>query len=81
MRGTWKVAIGDLGTDLGAISKTVTLTSGVLQGSIPGPMLFMLHEALLGAICRKHGIMYHQYADDQEIYLLWKNASRKLAHG
>ena len=36
----------------------------------------MLHQALLGAICKKHGIMYHLYADDQQIYLSFKVARK-----
>ena len=58
---TQKVTIGDLGTDLGATSKSVMLTFGVLQGSTLGPILFTLYQALLGAISRKHGMVHHLY--------------------
>ena len=34
----------------------------------------MLYQALLEAICKKHGIMYHLYANDQYIYLSFKLA-------
>ena len=76
-----KVTIGYLGTDLGATSKSVALTFGVPKGSVLGLILFTLYQELLGAICRKHGIMYHLYASDQQIYLfkVEKKSFKKLS--
>ena len=49
------VAIGDLIVD-GALSDTKSLSHGVPQGSVLGPIAFTLYTTPLGDICRAHDI-------------------------
>lgn len=48
------------------------LTSGMPQGSVIGPFGFPTYTAPVGQICRDHGINYHFYADDSQLYLSFK---------
>ena len=40
---------------------------GVPQGSILGPLLFVLYTADISQIVARHGVKLHQYADDCQI--------------
>ena len=56
------VAMGDHRSDVWSCD------SGVPQGSVLGPILFSAFVSPISRIMEAHGIKYHQYADDTQLY-------------
>ena len=54
------------------MSGVANIVCGVPPGSVLGPLKFSLYMLPLGAILKYHGIGYHIYADDTQLYITFK---------
>jgi hypothetical protein len=57
-------------------SEPFNLLYGVPQGSVLGPILFIVYTASLSKVIEAHDIGYHMYSDDTQPYLRLTNVER-----
>ena len=56
----------------GLTSQPKLLDCAVPQGSVLGPILFIIYTASLGQLLRQLDVQYHLYADDSQLWVIFK---------
>ena len=58
-------------------SQSKLLKHGVPQGSLLGPLFYILYTREIEKIVKEHGLQLHMYADDCQIYISFKSPFHK----
>ena len=53
---------------------------GLPQGSIVGPRAFTIYIIPIGRTIKRHGLSYHMYADDIQIYISFEPTDLSAIH-
>ena len=62
-------------------SNAIPIYHGVPQGSVFGPVMFNAYTTPIADICKKHQVLYHQFADDIQLYVSYNPVvSDELEH-
>jgi len=61
-------------------SPTISCSTDVSQGSVFGPILFALYTAPVAKIFEHHGIQYHMYVDDTQLYTALQPQNNDLSN-
>ena len=56
----------------GCKSADSQLDVGVRQDSVLGPNMYYMYTNALGETIKRHGFIYHSYADDTQVYMTLK---------
>ena len=60
-----------------AVSSVWDQNVGVPQGSVLGPILYVLYTSPVADIIKSYGLSYHFYADDSQLYIAFSHNSHQ----